>query len=237
MDSLLFTLAIPVSPSELIINPLSDQSLDSLCPDPVKATKLKSCDFALFAASWFPQAGFEELRILSFLAYWLFAWDDEIDQESGVLAHDFTAADQYRRDTIEYVAQCLELETCDSSASSVQSDNDALWPPHPIVRSFDVIGKALCEAYDYGVSAPSFFKSITPFPMSAELYDHYSFKFVNCVSHSDQRQTFFEEMVYFLEKSEAEQQMKLSKLIPNVQEYNEIRLGTSAVGVIMAVLE
>lgn len=115
----------------------------SLIEDPGKLDKLKAADFALFAARWWPNSPAEELRILAFLSIWLFIWDDEIDESAGSLNNDYDAAQRFRRETVLFLEQCLDLQT--PYAPHVV-------PESPIVQSFDVIGEALRGAYDTSTS-------------------------------------------------------------------------------------
>lgn len=84
----------------------------------------------------------EELRILTFLAIWLFTWDDEIDEPTGSCADDFEAAQAYRLETMEFVEHCLGLRT--SNMPPVASN--------PIIESFRVIGERFYVAYNPGES-------------------------------------------------------------------------------------
>ncbi|KAE8355265.1 isoprenoid synthase domain-containing protein [Aspergillus coremiiformis] len=188
-----------INPHWKALIPVINARIDSLFP-PVKATKLKRCDFAHLAATSWPLAGFNELYILSFLTLWLSTWDDQIDETKGYLSNDFEAAELYRCETIQFVAQCLDLELTEHWPLS---DNcTASLPEDRIVQSFDVIGEALCKAYTY-----------------------------------EQRQTFLQEMSLFMEMSQMEQKAKLKGQAPSSEEYWEVRMGTSAVGVICAVNE
>ncbi|KAB8208745.1 isoprenoid synthase domain-containing protein [Aspergillus parasiticus] len=136
-----------VNPHWRALVPVINARIDSLFPEPVKATKLKRCDFAHLASTRWPLAGFNELYILAFLSLWLVTWDDQIDDTKGSLSNDFEAAEQYRRETLYFVAQCLDL---DITEGLPRSYNDSIFvPDDPIVQSFDVIGEALCDAYTY----------------------------------------------------------------------------------------
>lgn len=105
-----------------------------------KIARLKAADFALFASSWWPQAEFEELRILAFLAIWLFTWDDEIDDPRGSCADDFKVAQVYRTETMNFVEHCLGLVTYEVPPA----------PSNPIIASFQVIGDHFYDAYTLG---------------------------------------------------------------------------------------
>jgi hypothetical protein len=53
----------------------------------------------------------------------------------------------------------------------------------------------------------------------------------------EQRQMFLEEMKIYIETTQQEQECRLSGAIPTVEEYWVFRMGTSAVGVCLAVIE
>ncbi|KAI9760260.1 MAG: hypothetical protein M4579_001774 [Chaenotheca gracillima] len=53
----------------------------------------------------------------------------------------------------------------------------------------------------------------------------------------EQRQRFMDQMSFFIEMSEVEQQVRMSGRIPTIKEYWDIRMGTSAVGVCLAMLD
>jgi hypothetical protein len=100
--------------------------------------KLKAADFALFASHWWPNSDFQELRILAFLSIWLFVWDDEIDESTGSLTNDYDASVEFRRQTVIFLEQCLDLDPY----------TPRLVPSSSIIKSFDVIGDAIREVYD-----------------------------------------------------------------------------------------
>lgn len=52
-----------------------------------------------------------------------------------------------------------------------------------------------------------------------------------------QRKRFLQEMDFFIQKAQLEQKSRLDGRILSLEEYWDIRMGTSAVGVIMAVNE
>ncbi|KAL6695225.1 isoprenoid synthase domain-containing protein [Trichoderma pleuroticola] len=170
----------------------------SLFSDPVKITKLQSCDFALFASAWWPRAPKKELQILAYLSFWLFVWDDEIDEATGTLSDDFEASERYRQNTVAYITETLGL----TDDSSLCPQKEATTPLNEIIGSFGVIGKALKQVYNI-----------------------------------EQRKRFLREMEFFIQKSQLEQKSRLDGCILSLDEYWDIRMGTSAVGVIMAVNE
>ena len=54
---------------------------------------------------------------------------------------------------------------------------------------------------------------------------------------AEQRRVFFEEVRRFVEMTQREQEIRLSGRIPSVGEYWEYRMGTSAVGTLMGLIE
>lgn len=112
----------------------------SLNFDQGKLRRLEASDFASFTALWWPDAPFERLEILSYLVIWLFTWDDEIDEPTGLYSDDFSGAQRYRERTLRFVGDCLGLTAVDEDFR----------PQNEIVQSFDVIGAALRDAYDRG---------------------------------------------------------------------------------------
>lgn len=101
---------------------------------------MKRSDFALFAASWWPQAEFAELKAMLYMSIWLFTWDDEIDEPGGSCTDDFAAAQAYRKNTIEWVAHCLGLWKGDGTPV----------PQNRIIESFREVGEALRDVYTMG---------------------------------------------------------------------------------------
>jgi hypothetical protein len=58
---------------------------------------------------------------------WLFVWDDTIDEGQGELALNLELGDQYRRETIEYLARALGVD-----AESDSSDDDSAKEPRNV---------------------------------------------------------------------------------------------------------
>ncbi|KAI4265004.1 MAG: hypothetical protein L6R38_009716, partial [Xanthoria sp. 2 TBL-2021] len=54
---------------------------------------------------------------------------------------------------------------------------------------------------------------------------------------SSQIETFLEEIVFFVEMTDVEQQVQMSGKLPSVEEYKRRRMGSSAVGVCLALTE
>jgi hypothetical protein len=60
---------------------------------------------------------------------------------------------------------------------------------------------------------------------------------VSSDSAQDQRKRFMAEVTRFIDKSKAEQKFRLDHIVPTVGEYSRFRMGTSAVGLVTAILE
>lgn len=72
---------------------------------------------------------------MTYLAVWLFTWDDEIDLNDGTMWDEFGAAQVYRDQTLAYVRYSLGI---DEGSPEVDS---------PIILNFAPIGAALKKAY------------------------------------------------------------------------------------------
>jgi hypothetical protein len=96
---------------------------------------LQASDFGLFGATWWPDAPFEKLQIVTYLSVWLFTWDDEIDLNDGTMWNEFGAAQVYRDQTLAYVRYTLGI---DEACPEVHNH---------IILNFAPIGAALQEAY------------------------------------------------------------------------------------------
>ena len=108
--------------------------------DSRKVRALKAADFAYFGATWWPRAPYSRLRILTFLASWIFTWDDELDEENGELWDACEEADLFRADTKEYVGCCLGLADFKFGVE----------PRSSIIRNFKIIGTAIRNVYTRG---------------------------------------------------------------------------------------
>ncbi|CRG92437.1 hypothetical protein PISL3812_09496 [Talaromyces islandicus] len=107
-------------------------------PLPSKALDaFRASDFAFFGATWWPYASdFARLRIVTYVAIWLFVWD-EIDHSTGSMWEDWAGAQKFRLDTIQYVGYCLGL------AADDQKDPE---PESSIIRGFEVISTAIRDS-------------------------------------------------------------------------------------------
>lgn len=81
----------------------------SLGFDETKQKQLEAANFALFTSLWWPDAGLEKLKILTYLIIWLFTWDGEIDEPTGTFSSGFDGAQGYRNNTLQFVRSCPGL--------------------------------------------------------------------------------------------------------------------------------
>ncbi|KAF1954078.1 terpenoid synthase, partial [Byssothecium circinans] len=160
--------------------------IDAYAP-PSTLQALQSSDIGLFGATWWPNSPFQKLRIITYLAIWLFTWDDEIDINDGTMWDEFGAAQIYRDQTLAYVRYTLGIDTKSPEVTN------------RVILNFAPIGASLKAAYT-----------------------------------REQKQRIYEEMRFFMEMSEREQQLRLSGIIPSVDEFWNYRLGSSAVTVCLA---
>ena len=83
----------------------------------------------------------------SILIIWVMAFA-EIDTDSGVLWDDFDLSNPYRKETREYVRQCLGLEIAGNT------NLDPVTSVSATIQAFETVGTALRKAYSYGLSTP-----------------------------------------------------------------------------------
>jgi len=77
---------------------------------------------------------------VTYIAIWLFIWDDEIDSAAGSMWEDWEAAQAYRQETIEYVRWTLGLAP----------DGEKPKTQNHIILSFEVIGTAIRDSCTTG---------------------------------------------------------------------------------------
>ncbi|RYC58007.1 hypothetical protein CHU98_g8203 [Xylaria longipes] len=127
-----------------------------------KQQHLEAADFAFFTALWWPDAQLERLEILAYLVIWLFTWDDEIDEPTGLYTEDYTGAQSYRDNTLKFVGVCLGL----MPIGSIQL------PLNNIIQSFDIIGSSLRDSYD-SQQCQRFFDEIAQFMSASQIEQKY----------------------------------------------------------------
>ncbi|KAI1097855.1 isoprenoid synthase domain-containing protein [Jackrogersella minutella] len=118
------------------------RTLESIFPsldEEKRRRKLKASGVAFFGASWWAYASFEALRIGTYLATWLFIWDDETDShEYSPLIYDFEEACAFRRETMQYLQETLSRQSTPSSLERISSN--------PIITNFRPVGEAVSKS-------------------------------------------------------------------------------------------
>ncbi|KAG4429838.1 hypothetical protein IFR05_014676 [Cadophora sp. M221] len=239
--------------------------LESLVPNEKRLAKLKTADFALFASNWWPTAEFRELRIVAFLAIWLFLWDDALDEPTGEYADNFEAAQVYRAETEQFLADCLGLSTSKEMSTvvtypafdslkglgmhlkkmvleyflEVSPETQTAKPSSGgFLRGVKVFGKRMKSAVRWTLGMKEE-KKLFPPPSSHTIIE--SFRVIGyelkLAYTVEQRQNFFEDMKFYIATTETEQRYKLDGKIPSLEEYWEARMGTSAVAACLAMIE
>ena len=106
---------------------------------------------------------------------------------------------------------------------AVPEDDITLEPREsdPVIKSFAVVGETLMNSYTLG-------KSRRTYPARA-------IRRLNC--RQEQRDRLLRQIELFLEMSAVEQSVALGDSLPSVEQYRRRRMGTSAVGVCLAITE
>ncbi|KAI1140476.1 terpenoid synthase [Hypoxylon sp. FL0543] len=106
--------------------------------DKTRLRRLRVSNIALFGASWWPYASYEALEIVTRLALWLFAWDDETDSpEFSTVINDWDRATTFRQRTINYLRRSLSRDS-GSGLSDTSTD--------PIIALFRPVGEAISKS-------------------------------------------------------------------------------------------
>ncbi|KAI6709359.1 hypothetical protein JHW43_008131 [Diplocarpon mali] len=250
------------NPNYRALIPVVDRKLESLEPNEKRLAKLKTADFALFASHWWPHADFDQLRIVAYLAIWLFLWDDVLDEPTGEYADNFEAAQSYRKETVQFLADTLGL------SASKEMSIVVTYSPFKNFKGFGSRLKLMLEIA-LGVS-PSEKNSLKRFGFLAGLrtWGKQLGTAVKCrlrtkspnrspptASHPiiegfrvigdelrtaytiEQRQNLFEDLKFYIGTTETEQRFHLDGKLPTLKEYWEVRMGTSAVAACLAMIE
>jgi hypothetical protein len=196
----------------------ADNKVTSIFSDQDKLSAIEASDFALFAATWWPKANYEELTVLLYFAIWLFIWDDEMDEPTGLYSEDLEGAKRYRMRTTDFVLKCLNLPGHGRGPELEPSQEK-------IIASFRGIGEPLAKVY-----------TISMFYVCGGKYLVVQLVILLTASQG-QRQRFMHELTRFLEHTKQEQRFRLLNQIPSVEEYWSFRMGSSAVGLVLAVQE
>ncbi|KOC13990.1 cyclase [Aspergillus flavus AF70] len=112
---------------------------------PKKAAKLIQDDYALLSSMWWPRATADRLQTCTFWFLWLFTWDDEIDQSTSDLFIHIHKANDFRKESLEYVKFCLGVGDDETAKWDFQNNP----PNRPLIRSLDVIGAHLQKVYNH----------------------------------------------------------------------------------------
>ncbi|KAL2061942.1 hypothetical protein VTL71DRAFT_7320 [Oculimacula yallundae] len=254
-----------VNPNYAAMIPVANRRLESLVLNEKRLTKLKAADFALFASNWWPTADLDELRIVTFLAIWLFLWDDALDEPTGEHADNFETAQLYRAETEKFLAGCLGLTTSkEASAVVTISVLDSLRGLGDHLKNilldyvagasqykllakaapgglFGVVGSFgnLMKTAFYRILDMKAHKSLFPPPSTHPIIE--SFRLIGdelkLAYTVEQRQNFFADMKFYIDTTETEQRYKMDGKIPSLEEYWEARMGTSAVAACLAMIE
>lgn len=95
---------------------------------------------------WWPRATADRLQTCTFWFLWLFTWDDEIDQSTSDLFIHIHKANDFRKESLEYVKFCLGVGDDETAKWDFQNNP----PNRPLIRSLDVIGAHLQKVYNHG---------------------------------------------------------------------------------------
>jgi hypothetical protein len=118
----------------------ANNKVTSIFSDQDKLSALEASDFALFAATWWPNANYGELTVLLYFAIWLFIWDDEMDEPTGLYAEDLEGAKRYRVRTTDFALKCLDLPGHTREPELELSEEK-------IIASFRSIGEPLAKVF------------------------------------------------------------------------------------------
>ncbi|KAI4117593.1 MAG: hypothetical protein LQ345_002224, partial [Seirophora villosa] len=177
-----------------------------------RSAKLKAADPAYFASAWWPYASYERLQVATYLALWLFLWDDgglslkpsirqcllfttrtETDStEFSSMSQDFDSTQAFRDRTLIFVRASLGYGDPTADVPDVENDT--------VITCFYVVGKAIRNAY-----SPT------------------------------QTGRLLAQIERFLNMQALEHRVSLSDKLPTVEQYQHRRMGTSAVGVCLAI--
>ncbi|KJK61137.1 Non-plant Terpene Cyclases Class 1 [Aspergillus parasiticus SU-1] len=94
---------------------------------------------------WWPRAAANRLQTCTFWFLWLFTWDDEVDQSTSDLFIHINKANDFRKESLEYVGFCLGVGDDETTKWDFQNKP----PNRPLIRSLDVIGVHLQQVYNH----------------------------------------------------------------------------------------
>lgn len=125
---------------------------------------------------------------------------------------DHLKSQKYRSDTLQYVADCLRIELPGVQRCNIVTNRRQLLDEKDDLK-LEEHQRRIIRLFDR---------------IGKPLREAYSV---------EQRLRFFQEMDYFIRKSEEEQRLRLDGHVPTMYEFWNYRLGSSAVSVCLAVAE
>ncbi|KAK5655988.1 hypothetical protein OQA88_5126 [Cercophora sp. LCS_1] len=87
-----------------------DEVIITVHPDEKSRERARKHDFAFMTSCWFPIAEWEEFYTVGISRFWLFHFDDAMDDNDGVVAGDLSASQRYRNQALKYICWSLGLE-------------------------------------------------------------------------------------------------------------------------------
>ncbi|EPS43319.1 hypothetical protein H072_2687 [Dactylellina haptotyla CBS 200.50] len=183
------------NPHYEVLRQVQDAELYKLLGPGKRYEALLAADCAFHSASWWPNATFDSLRVVSALVAFLYIWDNEIDSpEFSNISSDLDAGEGFRERTIEHMRKYLAEELPERGVRSEQVEM--------AIASFNPVG----EAVGFRLSRL-------------------------------QRKLFLEENIRFVRATGDEQRMELGGRAPSIDDYMQIRMGTSGVAALSALTE
>lgn len=176
--------------------------------DERELSRARSYNIHLCGARWWPNANLRELCICTWLLAFLFLWDDQFDSNSGSFFDESEDSNQTIQEAISWVSQCLHTPSL----------SEPIVPSNSITHAFRIIGDALCQSYTPG-------ECLTLNKCSS------------ADSMSEQRETYFQEFLFYVDSMRQEQRLKDSGIIPSLEDYIRLRIGSSAVGQVYGLSE
>lgn len=95
---------------------------------------------------WWPRAAADRLKTCTFWFLWLFTWDDEIDQSTSDLFIHISNANNFRKESLEYVKFTLGMGDDETAKWDFENNSQN----RKLIRSLDVIRAELKKVYNYG---------------------------------------------------------------------------------------
>ncbi|KAI8946306.1 isoprenoid synthase domain-containing protein [Xylaria longipes] len=186
------------------------ESIFSSPQDAKRLQKVKASGLALFGASWWACVPYEKLRIATHLMIWLFTWDDGMLYPA--IFSLFTTNKYEETDSHEYSSLVYDVER------SRRFREDTLL----------FLKETLLPRDESRVEL-----SINPIianfkPIGDAISESYDHRRVGA---------FLDELRFYIEMTEEEQQLQSVQKLPTIGEYMRRRMGSGAVRVLLAITE